>query len=113
MIIDWGVPDISVTASPTPQNLASSSMPSSQITVLSTSKHTASAQWNSATVSETVSIEQLEDKKQLCVANLTIVLLDLTTECLGTFKKKKSTYQQILLFLTFIWQLVSTFKNCL
>lgn len=34
---------ISVTASPTPQNLASSSMPSSLITVLSTSKQTASA----------------------------------------------------------------------
>lgn len=34
---------ISVTASPTPQNLASSSMPSSLIIVLSTSKHTASA----------------------------------------------------------------------
>lgn len=34
---------ISATASPTPQNFASSSMPSSLMTVLSTSKHTASA----------------------------------------------------------------------
>lgn len=42
---------ISLTASPTPQNLASSSMPSSLMTVLSTSKQTASALLNSSFVS--------------------------------------------------------------
>lgn len=47
---------ISVTASPTPQNLASSSIPSSRMTVLSTSKHTASALRKSSFVSERVAI---------------------------------------------------------
>lgn len=53
---------ISVTASPTPQNLASSSMPSSLMTVLSTSKHTASVLRKSSLVSESVAIvlEQLK-----------------------------------------------------
>lgn len=48
------VTHISVTASPTPQNLASSSMPSSLMTVLSTSKHTASALRKSSFVCERV-----------------------------------------------------------
>lgn len=43
-----------MTASPTPQNLASSSMPSSLMTVLSTSKHTASALRKSSFVCERV-----------------------------------------------------------
>lgn len=47
---------ISVTASPTPQNLASSSMPSSLITVLSTSKQTASALLKSSFVCDSVVI---------------------------------------------------------
>lgn len=50
------VTHISVTASPTPQNLASSSMPSSLMTVLSTSKHTASARRKSSFVCERVVI---------------------------------------------------------
>lgn len=47
---------ISVTASPTPQNFASSSIPSSRMTVLSTSKHTASALRKSSFVSKRVAI---------------------------------------------------------
>lgn len=55
---------ISVTASPTPQNLASSSMPSSLMTVLSTSKHTASALLKSSFVCESDAIV-LENKRNV------------------------------------------------
>ena len=54
---------ISLTASPTPQNLASSSMPSSLMTVLSTSKQTASALLKSSCVSASVVMVLWKEKR--------------------------------------------------
>lgn len=72
---------ISVTASPTPQNLASSSMPSSLITVLSTSKQTASALLKSSFVCDSVVIMLGNYIKKRCSLVKQISLLQMHTVC--------------------------------